>query len=160
MNKPKITTAPYTTFIHEQFVFHYYDDYSGDLTPELAALIRAYGMTPDPDGWFFGLSEEDAILRHDETGALLIAGPTGHKYAAEELVGTIEVMIEDSHMNDLCRSYDDGSCSALEDGLAVEGLDATIEDVGEGSVVLKGRVTLSAVADILALPWATDVEVR
>ena len=159
MNKPKITTAPYTTFIHEEFVFHYYDDYSGDLTPELAALIRAYGMTPNPDDCFFGLSEEDAILRHDETGALLIAGPTGHKYAAEELVGTIDVTIDDSYIDSLRRSYNDGSCSALEDGLAVEGLDATILEVGEWSVALKGRVTLSAVADLLAIEWVNDVEV-
>lgn len=66
-------------------------------------------------------------------------------------MNTITITIDDDFMNELCESYDDGSCAAL--------ADAIIEDVEEGVVILSGTITPEGVAELLAISWVEDVQV-
>lgn len=162
----KIERGVMTLALHAEVVNDHFDQYDGPLSPAVERLILAYGATPDGADDFLGLAEEDCILRHNETGALLICGLIGHAYVAEHVEGKITI-VTTAIGDDFLRGYDDGSSSALEDALCIDGLDAEIvaidppdDDCSSAEVVLQGRATLQALADLSELPCVSDVDVR
>jgi hypothetical protein len=156
MNTPKITTGKLTLTLHADVIMDHYDQYDGPLTEGVARVIKAYGGNPDPSCDFFGLAEEDSILVHNETSALLIVGLLDHPYAAEELEGDITIVTT---------SYpeDEDIMGELE---CIGGMDANLVVYnppsfgGDGAeVILNGKVTLEALDDIMALGWVSEVTV-
>ena len=156
MTEKKITTGKLTLTLHADVIMDEYDEYDGDLSPDVARTIKAYGAEPDPSDDFWGLAEEDSILRHNETGALLIVGLLDHPYAAEELEGKIRI-VTTSHPED------EDIMGELE---CIGELDALLETYnppsfdGDGAeVILKGSVSLEGLDDINALSWVSEVTV-
>jgi hypothetical protein len=157
MNTPRITTGKLTLALHADVIMDHYDQYDGPLTDAVASLIKAYGGNPDPSCDFWGLAEEDSILVHNETSALLIVGLLEHPYAAEELEGDIRI---------ITTSYpeDEDIMGELE---CIGEMDANFVVYnppmfgGDGAeVIFNGKVTLEALDDINALGWVSDVSVR
>lgn len=156
MTEKKITTGKLTLTLHADVIMDEYDQYDGDLSPDVARLIKAYGAEPDPSDDFWGLAEEDSILRHNETGALLIVGLLDHPYAAEELEGKIRIVTT---------SHPEGE-DIMGELEHIGELDATLETYdppsfdGDGAeVILKGSVSLEGLDDINALSWVSEVTV-
>jgi hypothetical protein len=156
MTEKKITTGKLTLTLHADVIMDEYDQYDGDLSPDVARIIKAYGGEPDPSDDFWGLAEEDSILRHNETGALLIVGLLDHPYAAEELEGKIRIVTT---------SHPEGE-DIMGELEHIGELDATLETYdppsfdGDGAeVILKGSVSLEGLDDINALSWVSEVTV-
>ena len=156
MNTPRITTGKLTLTLHADVIMDHYDQYDGPLTEGVARVIKAYGGNPDPSCDFWGLTEEDSILVHNETSALLIVGLLEHPYAAEELEGDIRI---------ITTSYPE-TVDIMGHLECIGEMDATLETYnppsfdGDGAeVILKGTVTLEALDDINALGWVSEVTV-
>ena len=156
MDTPKITTGKLTLTLHADVIMDHYDQYDGDLTEAVARVIKAYGANPDPSCGFFGLAEEDSILRHNETGALLIVGLLEHPYAAEELEGDIRI-VTTSYPEDEDIMGELGFIADLDADLMVYNPPGFGGDGAE--VILNGKVTLEALDDIMALDWVSEVTV-
>ena len=156
MDTPKITTGNLTLTLHADVIMDHYDQYDGHFTEAVANLIKAYGANPYPTDDFWGLAEEDSILRHNETGALLIVGLLNHPYAAEELQGTIRI-VTTSHPETV------DIMGHLE---CIGGMDANLETInppsfdGDGAEVIPmGTVSLDGLDDIYFLSWVSEVTV-
>lgn len=157
MTEKKITTGKLTLTLHADVIMDEYDQYDGHFTEAVANLIKAYGANPYPTDDFWGLAEEDSILRHNETGALLIVGLLEQPYAAEVLEGNIRI-VTTKHPED------EDIMGELE---CIGELDATLEtydppsfDGDAAEVTLKGTVSLEGLDDIAALSWVSEVTVR
>ena len=159
MTEKKITTGKLTLTLHADVVLNEYEQfeqYERHLTDRLARIIKAYGAEPDPNCIYFGLTEEESILEHNETGALLIVGLLEQPYAAEVLEGKIRI-VTTKHPED------EDIMGELE---CIGELDATLEtydppsfDGDAAEVTLKGTVSLEGLDDIAALSWVSEVTV-
>jgi len=157
MTEKKITTGKLVGGLSADVVMDYYDWYEGYFTEAVSRIIKAYGGEPDPSDCFWGLTREDIILCHNETGALLIVGhPCEYPYAAEVLEGNIRI-VTTKHPED------EDIMGELE---YIGELDATLETYdppsfdGDGAeVILKGTVSLEGLDDIAALSWVSEVTV-
>ena len=160
MTEKKITTGKLTLTLHADVIMNEYEQFEQcerHLTDRIANLVKAYGGDPDPDCIYFGLTEEESILEHNETGALLIVGLLEQPYAAEVLEGNIRI-VTTKHPED------EDIMGELE---YLGELDATLETYdppsfdGDGAeVILKGTVSLEGLDDIAALSWVSEVTVR